>query len=104
VIDRLLAAGSDLLVSGPLFFRFCCTQYNIHFRGFLLLLLLNFIMGRRASRSHPDRVTVCKNPVQSYSVVLLHRHGRGTAASAVLWHLGGTWGWNHVVVDRTAAM
>jgi hypothetical protein len=59
VIDRLLAAGSDLLISRPLFFRFCCTQYNIHSGGFLLLLLLNFIMGRRARSDAPDRVTVC---------------------------------------------
>jgi hypothetical protein len=41
VIDRLLAAGSDLL---DLCFSDSCTadQYNIHFGGFLLLLLLKF--------------------------------------------------------------
>ncbi len=59
MIDRLLAAGSDLLLAGPLFFRFLSRSVQYSFWRILLLLLLKFHNGIYVTGSAPERAPMC---------------------------------------------
>ena len=72
MIDRLLAAGSDLLLAGPLFFRFLSRSVQYSFRRILLLLLLKFHSGIYVTGSAPERAPVCGVHACGISMGLSH--------------------------------